>query len=323
MNRVEKIKSTLITVLAIVGLVSFASPVFAASSSQAVANGFQISPLLTTLTVQKGQSQTVDIFLTNPTKDVSSARAIINNFVASADENGNPRLLLDNTPIPQNNFQTLVSPISNEIIQPGQQIIIPVKISVPANAYAGDYYGAIRFQPTSIGQSSTVGLTASVGTLFLITVPGNLVQKVELTQLTAAQNGNPVNFMASGGVQILTRLDNVGQIHEQPFGTILIKNIFGKTVASVELNNTNPRSNILADSIRKFVINVPNHHWFGRYTIDANLAYQQGSGNIISGTASFWYLPIWYILAALVIIAAIILIIYRMKARKKPNYKRS
>jgi cbb3-type cytochrome oxidase subunit 3 len=322
-TRVRSIKNLLLVVISLLGFFTAASPVFAAASTTPIANGFQISPLVTTLTIAKGQSQTVDIYLTNPTKTVSSAQAIVNNFVASANENGNPRLLLQNTPIPQNNFISLVNPIANQTILPGQQLVVPVTITVPSNANSGDYYGAIRFAPVSIGKTSTVGLTASVGTLFLITVPGHLVQKVELVQLAAAQNSKAASFLTYGGVQVMTRLDNVGQVHEEPYGKILIKNMFGGTAATIELNNTDPRANVLADSTRLFVNNVPSHIWVGHYTIEANLAYEQGTGNIIMGTASFWYLPFWFTIPVIIIIVAIIVLIFRRTSkRRNSSFKR-
>lgn len=134
MRRVNTLKRSIIAVTVSILVGSYSLVSAAASSPPPVANGFQISPLLTTLTIAKGQSQIVDIYLTNPTDDVSTAQAIVNNFVASSEENGTPRLLLNATPIPQNNFKILVGSISNVVIQPGQQVVIPVKLSVPQYA---------------------------------------------------------------------------------------------------------------------------------------------------------------------------------------------
>src|SRR5579862_2371342 len=84
------------------------------TSGQGAANGFLISPVRSELTINKGQSQTVDITIQNPTNSPTVAQAVVNDFVASDDESGDPRLILDsNTPAPHNDFRTLVSPIPN------------------------------------------------------------------------------------------------------------------------------------------------------------------------------------------------------------------
>jgi hypothetical protein len=306
----------------IVCVLSATTPAFAATTIQgdAAGNGFQISPVRTEVTINKGQSYPVDITITNLTNSKTVAEAVVNDFVASSNETGTPRLLLNGGSSPTDDFRQLVTKIPNVTLAAHATQDIHVTLTVPSTAASGGYYGAIRFVPSSTGAESNVALTASVGTLFLITVPGNLIEKVNLTQLSAAQNGSPTSFMTSGNVEVMNRLDNVGNIHVQPFGKVIITSMFGKTVAEYEFNDTNPRANVLPDSIRKFIDPVSHKGWFGHYTIQESLAYANGSGNLLTASAGFWYLPIWFLIVIAVIVIAIVAMVYRVVTRRNRSH---
>lgn len=302
--------------IALVTLVSpFAlSSVSAASSNttsppNGLGNGFSISPVENLVTINKGSSGILTIYVENPTRQTLIAQPVINDFTASTNETGQPSLILkNNAPLPSNNFKALVEPLPNLTIASGQQKSVQVTIDVPKNANPGGYYGAIRFIPTIVsGQQSNIGLTASVGSLVLLTVPGNLVQKLSVVQLGAQVNGNPGNFFTEGNVEVLTRLDNVGNIHVAPFGKIEIKNMSGHIVDNLAFNTTG--GEILPSSIRRFITQVPTRNWFGRYTIVANLGYGN-SGSLITASATFWYLPVWFITLGILVIVLLVALIY-------------
>ncbi len=214
-------------------------------------NGYQISPVRSEFTIEKSKSDTLTISIQNPGSVAVEAKAVVNNFIASADESGTPRLILaDDAQPPKNNFKNLISDIPNIQLAAKERKDIQVKITIPADANSGGYYGAIRFIPANVTQESTVGLTASVGTIVLVTVPGNLTLKLDVAKLSAAQNGKARSFFTSGDVDVMTRLKNSGDIHLKPFGRVTVKDMFGKTVTSYEFNNAEPRANILPGSIR-------------------------------------------------------------------------
>lgn len=279
------------------------------AQNDAAGNGFRISPVRSEYTIEKGASQTLSITIENPTGGNVTARGVVNNFIASDNESGEPRLILeDNAQQPRNNFKNLVGEIPDIALKPLEKKEIPVNISIPEDASAGGYYGAIRFLPVDTEGDGNVALTASVGTIVLIRVPGDLEERLNLTQLSAAQNGGTKSFFTGGDVSVATRLENVGNIHVQPFGKVHVKDMFGKVIHEFELNSTEPRANILPDSIRRFEdeVNKPDRGWFGRYTITANIGYSQGSGDLISASASFWYLPVWFLIVLAVVIVAIV-----------------
>jgi len=91
------------------------------------ANGFIVSPVSEELTVAKGQSQSFDISVQNPTTVPVIAHAIVNDFEANPNESGVPALILiANTPLPVNSFKSLVSPIADTTLAGGQKKYISV-----------------------------------------------------------------------------------------------------------------------------------------------------------------------------------------------------
>lgn len=289
------------------------------NQNNGVANGFRISPVRSELTIEKGKNQTLTVTIENPTDVATVAKPIVNDFVASEQENGEPRLILDdNAPLPKNDFKKLVSDIPDVPLGPKEKKDIPVVISIPSDASSGGYYGAIRFAPGVPGQQSNVGLTASVGTIVLVRVPGNLTERLDLVQLSASKNGKAKSFFTSGSVSVLLRLKNSGDIHVQPYGKVLVKNMFGKIVDQYEVNNTQPRNNILPGSTRRFDDPTKYKHWLGRYTIETNLGYSENNGELISAQATFWYLPVWSIVVFVLILLAIAALVYTL-LKKRDN----
>lgn len=290
-------------------------------------NGFRISPVRSEFTIEKGTSQQLDITIENPTDAAVTATPVVNDFISNDTENGEPRLILDDSvPAPKNSFKNLVDELLPFQLAPREKKDVSVQIKVPENANSGGYYGAIRFVPSesTVGQGN-VGLTASVGTIILIRVPGNLTERLDLLEVTAAQKGRAKSFFTGGDVGVLTRLKNEGDIHLQPFGKVQVRNIFGKVVHEYEFNNIEPRSNVLPGSIRRFEDNLakPSGGWLGRYTITANIGFSQGSGDIISTSASFWYLPPWALIGLLIIMLGLVgggYILYRKFSLGKPRH---
>lgn len=291
------------------------------AAQSSVANGFRISPVRSELTINKGGKTKISITIENPTAVATTAKLIINDFIASDDESGQPRLILDdNVPLPKNSFKFLVSKIPDISLGPKERKTFDVTVSVPADANSGGYYGAIRFVPVA-DQKSNVGLTASVGTIVLVIVPGNLKQQLKLTQLSASSpDGKAKPFMFKGDVSVLTRLENTGDIHVKPYGKVTVKDLFGKEVASYEFNNTEPRANILPGSTRKFVDKLPKKKWLGRYTIESSLAYSQGGGDLVLGKANFWYIPVWALITFIVLVlVAVGITFWIIKKRHKKH----
>jgi len=322
MTRFQRLTGVFITALYVV--ISGGSA-YAQSTTSATANGFRISPIRNEVTVEKGKSATVSIMVENPSSLPFKAKAVINDFVASDKEDGEPRLLLDGTSAPSHSLRKLVQDIPNIDFAPNERKEIPVTITIPTNAAAGGYYGAVRFLPANSTNGSNINLAASVGSLFLVNVPGNIKEHLFLEQFGAAVSGTIKNIITGGQVSIITRLKNDGDTHEKPFGKIQIKDSKGKLIVEQEINNDEPRANILPNSIRKFETKISNKKWLGHYTVTGSFGYEPSSGDLINAKTSFWYIPIWLLIAFFVIVIAIIVAGYTVyhKAQMRRHHRNS
>src|SRR3712207_399843 len=97
--------------LAAVGLLllSGSGPKAVAQSPSSQGNGLKISPVRTDLTIEKGGSRQVSLFIENITAFPLTISGVKNDFVASDDESGEPRVILDaDKSAPGNSFKTLV-----------------------------------------------------------------------------------------------------------------------------------------------------------------------------------------------------------------------
>ena len=287
-------------------------------------SGYLISPVRVETTLDKGQTETVTLTLENVTDVSATVRAIVNDFEPSNDESGQPKIILDENATAQgNSFKTLVAPIEPVTLGAREKKQIPVTITIPDNASAGGYYGAVRFVSDGSEAEGNIALSASVGTIFLVTVPGDLTEQLELVEMTAAKDGSEGRFFLGGGAfSVVTRLENTGNIHVKPFGKVIITNGSGDTIQEYEFNDKDPRDNVLPGSTRKFEDPLQGDYGFGKYTIKANLGYGNGSG-LITASATFWVIPVWVLIVALAALVLVVIggIVLYNKLKKTRKHK--
>lgn len=285
---------------------ALALPATAATTTPS-GNGLRVSPVVTNMTINPGQTQVVTVYVQNVTKSPIDLQAFTNDFIASNNENGQPALLLDpNQYAPSHSLKRYVSPISNFTLQAGEQKGIAVTITIPKNAIGGGYFGAVRFAPASSGGNSNVTLSASVGSLILVKVPGNFKEDLQLASLdvrTSPDDSPKVVFVSGNNLVAAVRFNNQGDVQEQPFGKVVLKQ--GNTqLASYEVNNTSPRGNVLPDSVRKFTVNLTKVGAFGQFTLVGNFGYGS-NGQLISGQTTFYVIPVGLIVAVVVVLLLI------------------
>lgn len=302
----------------ILGLFPLLMPLeaYAATTTTPAPNAGQaleIAPPLVELSANPGQTVTTQIML----RDVSSTELVVtgqaNDFVAQG-ENGTPKILLDNNP--SNDPYSMKDWVSF----PGSLLLVPkeikkmnVTISVPANASPGGHYGVIRFtgRPPSLNGTG-VSLSASIGTLVLLTVNGQITENVSVKEFSVNHNGKTGSFFEKGPLDFVVRLNNQSNVHEQPSGLITVSDTFGKKIATMRVNN--PPRNILPASIRKFEAKmdktvIGNRMLFGRYKATLNMTYGKDK-KPLNATITFWVIP-WKLIA--IIIAGLIVAFFALR----------
>lgn len=318
----HKIRLSLAALLA--ALMLLVSPVLAQQTTPG--SGLSISPVLSEFEIQPGQSKKHEITLKNITGGDILAQASVNDF-SSDNETGNPRIITDPAKRTPNTIRDFVKGLQDVSLAKGEQTKTSVSLEIPAKTPPGAYYGIIRFKAVPTGTDSPkpgdVALTASVGTIVLITVPGNLREQVQLSEIHVYQGDNAGTFFLTKPDKTGIEIKNLGNGFAQPFGTIEVTDTFGKKVHSYQLNNTTPRATILPDSTRIFKNPLQNISKPGRYTVTANVAY--GSGSVLVSKKTFWYVPLWLaavLLAALLVLSAVTYRLYKSGRRGKRRISR-
>ncbi len=280
-------------------------PVAPALAQQQNGSGLSISPTRTELSIKPGGAGTVTITLKNVTKGDVTAKALVNDFEAD-NETGEPKLITDDSKQSAATIRNFLVGFDDVPLKAGEQKEIVIPIQIPSDASPGAYYGVVRYQAVPVTDGSQgagqVALTASVGSLVLIEVPGNITEKIQLLSVKAYLNSKSGTIFTKKPTQVGAKLKNLGNSFAKPFGQVQIQNMSGKQVHSYELNNSTPRGNILPGAERIFRDELKGVTTPGRYKIVANISYGSG-GEVLNYSSTFWYLPVWL----LIIIAVVVL----------------
>ncbi len=277
------------------------------ASTGSPGQGLEISPPVIELSADPGQTVTASIRVRNVTQGELIAKGKADDFGASTDETGQPRLLLDETGETRFSLKYWVQGVPDLRLAPQELKTNVVKIVVPANAEPGGHFGVIRFTAVPPDLNGTgVALSASVGALVLLKVSGTITEKVSLAEFSALQGGKKSGFFEHGPIDFLVRVRNEGSVHEKAQGSISVTNWQGKQIASIPVNAKG--GNVLPDSIRRFEQSLSEKQLFGHYS--AKLALNYGGGKLLSASLGFWVIP-WKLI--LLVLLGIIVVGYLLR----------
>lgn len=279
---------------------AFTSRPVQAESGQALS----ISPPLVELKADPGQTVKATIKLTNISSGELLIKTQFNDFGAK-NESGEPNIIFDDTGNSAFSLrQWIKSPEPFKIASKASKTL-EFPIEVPKDAEPGGHYAVIRFSGTAPEvEDNGVSLSASIGTLVLLNVSGDVKENASLVDFYAATpNFEKSGFFENGPINFVQRIRNDGNVHVKPTGVVEIYDMFGKHVGSQRVNgdpssNDNPPKSVLPQSIRRFDEKLDKGWMFGKY--EARLTLQYGEGKTLMSTVTFWVIP--YKLIALIIV---------------------
>lgn len=165
-------------------------------------------------------------------------------------------------------------------LAPGSKKVIGAKIKVPRGERGGRY-AVILFESLSSGRTKrgNVILGARLGTIMMVSIPWTLKREAEISQIrvertsvTPQEGGQgktliqPVNFIVS--------LKNMGNVHIQANGSVVIKNDEGRIIDRVPLEVGT--GTVLPEGVRDFQARWSNPRKMvkGKYTAEARINYR-------------------------------------------------
>lgn len=318
----DKPKNLLLPLFSVVLALVFAFCFFPGQVS-AQTSGIRISPIRFEEIVDPGQTIERTLAVANVSDAPMRLYAYLRDFRAEG-ENGQPRLIAPGTE--EGYFLASWIDITDQGVDfaPGEEKNISYMINVPEDIGPGGYYGAILFgtEPPRLkldGEEKGAGMAVSqqTGSLVLLRVKGSVKEESRIREFITDKSmyGTPFD------IEFLLRVENMGNVHAKPIGTINIKNMFGNDVGSIRVNDSG--ANVLPNSIRRFTENWQGEMGFGRYNASIGLSYGtptgmggQGKQTLYTETV-FWIMP-WRIIipTLLTLIIAVALLIIFLKFYK-------
>ena len=246
----------------------FALVVPATANSQGVeVREISISPFLEEHEVEKGGTKQSKIELKNNSEKEITVFLSTRDFLPG--DRGQPLYIPDD----EYNEATfsLAAWISIEsgtqvTLAAGEQRTINYSINPPENAEQGSHYGAILFSLTEGPTLSGVGITQSVASIIIVRY-GEARSEGQLYF-----SANPTTVWWNSKIEFTNIFDNTGLVHVKPKGEVVIRNIFGRIVATPVVNRD--AANVLPQSDRTFISDwFPSRISFGPYFAESNITY--------------------------------------------------
>lgn len=270
----------------------------------ALATGLTISPVKVSHVLKPGETVNGTITLTNASDDKIIVEVNVNDFVPAA--GGEGIQFISRAPG--------VTTVKDWITIGGKQTFefkkneikaIPYAIKAPLSAEPGSHFGVAFFKASKPNETGQIQVSAQVGVLVFVTVPGNHLQKGKIINFRSPK------FIQAGPVPFKIRFANTGTVHFEPRGTVKIANIFGKEVGQAPLEG----QVVLPTGEKDLnVIWDPKILLLGRYKAVASVV--DGEGNVLTtDTRVFYALPLWYILGFIAAIAVLFFAVKFLRSR--------
>lgn len=266
-----------------------ATPTPKPSAATNPGGGMEIAPVIIEVDAKPGQSVSTSVRIRNVTTTPFVVSPHMDDFLAKG-ENGEPRILPAGSNSGVTSMSGWIASPGDTLLEPNVYTTIPFTINVPKNATPGGHYGVIRFgadQSKGTGKTG-VAISASVGSLILVTVAGKLNSSMQYLQFKAGDGNRGTKFFEKGNITFTQRIKNDGNVHEKPTGQVIILTSSGRKVAGLPINEKG--GNVLPDSSRAFSEKWETKALFGHYTATAHLSYANGK-TLESPIVSFWIIP--------------------------------
>lgn len=296
--KTKKIFNYLLSLLVAIVLLTGQSSVLAQGNSTSI----KVSPILfDDLTANPGESLTGTVSVSNPGDSNLTLYPSAQNFLPDTEsEEGVPSLTSSDTPFAIADWISF-DPEKIDLV-PGASSEVKFTINVPASANPGGHYGGMMFStkaPEGSPETTQLKVESAVNALVLLRVSGNVKEDAKAIEFSTTGPNT------EGKVDFVLRMQNNGNTHIKPKGTITITNWLGSKVAELQLEG----ENVLPGSIRKMTSTwEPQGTLFGKYTVTLNGTYGESNKTFTEETSFAQYHFTTFLIILIIIILIIIFI---------------
>jgi hypothetical protein len=197
--------------------------------------------------------------------------------------------------------------VTQILLQPNEEQSINFNINIPRDAEPGGHYASILFASNVETLPGTASVSQRIGNLVLLRVSGNVSENANITTFEAPTNSQ------KGPVTFTLRLNNEGNVHVRPKGTIIITNFFGKKVEELPLQG----ANVLPGATRRMETTWEKDGLFGAYTATLVATYGQQNLPLTAATKFNVVSTSAMIFAVVALVSAFVLILSLISGRKR------
>lgn len=272
---------------------------------------FVVGPGKEEVELAPGESTTVEIMVSNRTGVDRNFMVEIEDFTGSSNPNEAVVLLgSDRGPYSLKDYLQIEE--RNFFLPNGKRAIVPVKISIPADAEPGGLYGSVIFSivsadadPDNSEVAAAAPIVSRLGSLLFVTVKGNVEQSGQLNEFSTGDK----TLFTDSTIPFRISFENTGRIHLNPYGVISVSNMFGQEVERIDMDPWF----VMPGVSRLREVTMERQIMFGRYTAELTFNPGYAGAEQETATVSFWVLP-WKPLAMTIIAAIIVIVLLRLVA---------
>jgi len=198
---------------------------------------------------------------------------------------------------------------SEIILKPNEPKTVDFTLRVPENAEVGDHMGAIIIQAKESPEATegtAMRVVNRVGARVYLTVPGEIVKKLDFTEFTRKLlDGKNIFYLS---------FVNGGNIRIAPLGEIEIRNIFGRVVNKTEIT----QREVFPKNTITIPVEITEKIGIGKFNVSANVTYDEDK--TLSKEIDFWVAPSQKSLitfSSIVVVIALLLAIISIIRKKR------
>lgn len=272
-----------------------------------------ITPPSLTLTVNPGDKSEGRLGLINDSSEDILFSVYVFDMIVT-DNHGTPEILPAGTI--QNNKYSASSWMGVDnptlLVKANSRADINYYVQVPSDAGPGGHYAAVLYRPKRIEttKGSGAAINEQLATLVYFDVAGTIKESALVKSFKA-----PL-FSEYGPVKLTAEVTNNGDTHIQPKGTMSVKNMLGKVIATKDI----PDGRIFPGGISRLYEQTIGKKWMiGRYEASFTAMYGRSNNLPLVATVAFWVFP-WKLALLIValLVAAILGWLYMRKSKKNP-----
>lgn len=273
------------------------------------ADSLRLSPALQDVVLSEpGETRTLALTLTNSTASDLTVVLSTTDF-GQLNETGGLAFIGDDDQSWQHRLAAWLTVDRDRVTVPaGQSVTATLRLVNRDDLTPGGHYAAVLARIVDAADTSATAASSQIGwqgvlatQLYVLKRGGETYQ---LSLLDIEPSGTV--WRQPGAVSLRWRVD--GNTHIKPYGQVEVLSGRGQVVASGTINEDS--AIILPGATRVMAVKLTGARWWpGHYMVRVRY-HRQDSADWLEASQTFWYFPVWFIVA---LVGLLILIVGRMR----------